>query len=192
MLPRPESDPPELRPPPEAATTPCRNRRAPPSPVSAQQLSSASGRVRGVSPRAVTHRSGSIPRAPAQRYRERECPLSAAVMVSALAVTAVRASSSPGNTGKPRRPWPELGRTVPDGDRAMTVYGWAGSGEGSRWLRSPLAGPVVHRYWLVAALSVFDTRTDTTLARLMITPFSSASRSYFACVKTRPRRSSSA
>src|SRR4029077_2110562 len=88
--------------------------------------------------------------------------------------------------------WPELGRTVPDGDRAMTAYGRAGSGEGSRWLRSPLAGPVVHRYWLVAALSVFDTRTDTTLARLMIRPFWSASRSYFAWVKTRLRRSSSA
>ena len=47
-------------------------------------------------------------------------------------------------------------------------------------------------YWPVAALSVFDTRTDTTLARLMITPLWWASRSYLAWVKTRLRRSSSA
>ena len=43
---------------------------------------------------------------------------------------------------------------------------------------SLLAGPAVTSYWPVAALSVFDTRTDTTLARLMITPLWWASRSY--------------
>jgi hypothetical protein len=47
-------------------------------------------------------------------------------------------------------------------------------------------------YWPVAALSVFDTRTATTLARLMITPLWPASRPYLAWVKTRLRRSSSA
>src|SRR5258706_11418615 len=49
-----------------------------------------------------------------------------------------------------------------------------------------------YRYWPVAALSVLDTRTDTTLARLMMTPFSSASRSYLAWRRTRLRCSSSA
>ncbi len=49
-----------------------------------------------------------------------------------------------------------------------------------------------HRYWPAAAVSVLDTRTDTTLARLMMTPFSSSWRSYRARVKTRLRRSSSA
>jgi hypothetical protein len=37
-----------------------------------------------------------------------------------------------------------------------------------------------YRYWPVVALSVFDTRTDTTLARLMTTAFSPASRLYRA------------
>jgi len=54
----------------------------------------------------------------------------------------------------------------------MTVY-WVG------WIRGrinvaafvPFAGPSCHRYWPVAALSVVETRTDTTLVRLMITPF---------------------
>jgi uncharacterized protein DUF5994 len=49
-----------------------------------------------------------------------------------------------------------------------------------------------HKYWPVAALSVLDTRTDTTLARLMITPFSSASRLYLAWRRTRLRCSFSA
>jgi hypothetical protein len=49
-----------------------------------------------------------------------------------------------------------------------------------------------HRYWRDAGLSFVDTRTDTTLARLLATPFSSASRSYLAWVKTRLRPSSSA
>jgi hypothetical protein len=53
-------------------------------------------------------------------------------------------------------------------------------------------GQLCHMYWPVAALSVFDTRTDTTLARLMITPLWPVSRSYLAWVKTRLRRSSSA
>jgi hypothetical protein len=47
-------------------------------------------------------------------------------------------------------------------------------------------------YWPVAALSVFDTRTATTLARLMITPLWPVSRPYLAWGKTRLRRSSSA
>ena len=40
----------------------------------------------------------------------------------------------------------------------------------SKWLRSAPRRAGCHMYWPVAALSVFDTRTATTLARLMITP----------------------
>jgi hypothetical protein len=56
---------------------------------------------------------------------------------------------------------------------------------------SPSPGRLSH-VLAAAALSVFDTRTDTTLARLMITPLWPASRTYLAWVKTRLRRSSSA
>jgi hypothetical protein len=49
-----------------------------------------------------------------------------------------------------------------------------------------------YRYWPVVSLSVLDTRTDTTLARLTTTPFSADSRSYLARINTRLRRSSSA
>src|SRR5690348_12094693 len=59
--------------------------------------------------------------------------------------------------------------------------GWMGTG--SKWPRFPLRWASCYRYWPVAALSVVDTRTATTLARLMITPFWSASRSYRAWVK---------
>jgi hypothetical protein len=61
-----------------------------------------------------------------------------------------------------------------------------------KWLCSPPRWTSCHRYWPVAAVSVCDTRTDTTLARLMITPFWSASRLYLAWARTRLRRSSSA
>jgi hypothetical protein len=73
MLPSRESDPPELAPPREATTHSVPEPACTTVPVSAQQLSSASGRVRGVSLRAVTHRSAPIPRTSAQRYRERGC-----------------------------------------------------------------------------------------------------------------------
>ncbi len=69
--------------------------------------------------------------------------------------------------------------------------GWAGWGR-IKVAEFPLAGASCYRYWPVAALSVADTRTATTLARLMITPFWLDSRSYRAWVKTRLRRSSSA
>src|SRR5690606_15861785 len=51
---------------------------------------------------------------------------------------------------------------------------------------------LTYRYWPASALSVLDTRADTTLARLMIMPFTSASRSYLARINTRLRRSSTA
>jgi hypothetical protein len=44
------------------------------------------------------------------------------------------------------------------------------SGARIKWLGFP-RWTSCHRYWPVAALSFCDTRTDTTLARLMITPF---------------------
>src|SRR5271165_6032803 len=73
MLPEPEGDPPGLRPSPEAAATAAPEPACTTVPISARQLSSASGvpagRARGVSPRAVTHRSAPIPRTPAPRYR---------------------------------------------------------------------------------------------------------------------------
>jgi hypothetical protein len=115
MLPGPGSDPPGLRPPPEAATTALPEPACTPSP--SVRSSSASGvpagRARGVSPRAVTQ-----PVSPGSSYSrsavpgERVSP-SLAVIASALAVTTVRGSSSAGNGGRPRRPWPGPGRTVP-------------------------------------------------------------------------------
>jgi len=86
-------------------------------PISAQQLSPAggvpAGRARGVSPRAVTQpvstgSSHSRSAVPGERVS-----LSVAVIASVLAVTTVPASSSAGNAGRPRGPWPGPGRTVP-------------------------------------------------------------------------------
>src|SRR6266536_4697696 len=59
---------------------------------------------------------------------------------------------------------------------------------GRRWAGN---GPT-YRYWPVVSLSLLETRTDTTLARLMIMPLRPASRLYLACARTRPRRSTSA
>ncbi|HEV8276588.1 MAG TPA: hypothetical protein VGQ26_12965, partial [Streptosporangiaceae bacterium] len=55
----------------------------------------------------------------------------------------------------------------PKGRRKESRVGWMGAG--SKWPRFPPRWVSYYRYWPVASLSVVDTRTATTLARLMIT-----------------------
>ena len=117
MLPEPGSDPPGLRPSPGGgchcgAGTGVHHR---PHQCAAAQLSQR--RVSRTGPGSFsadsdspvsTGSSHSRPAVPGERVS-----LSLAVIASALAVTTVRASSSAGHAGKPRRPWPGPGRTVP-------------------------------------------------------------------------------
>jgi membrane protein len=87
-----------------------------------------------------------------------------------LFAATLAATSTPARS----RTWPRLAYATPANGRA------------------PSDRPSRYRYWPGVAVSVLDTRTDTTLARLTTTPFSRASRSYLARVKTRLRRSSRA
>jgi hypothetical protein len=124
----------------------CLNRRAPPSPSvrssSAQPSGVPAGRARGVSPRAVTHRSAPVPRTPAPRYPGAWVSLSLAVMASALAVTTTRASSSAGSAGKPGH-GRDLAARCPDGGRAMMVRWRLDQGQDQSGCVLPLAGPAV-------------------------------------------------
>jgi len=138
---------PDSAPPPEAAATAVPEPARTTVPISARQLSSASGvpagRTRGVSPRAVTQpvstdSSHSRPAVPGEWVSS-----SLAVIAGALAVTTVRASSSAGSAGKPRRPWRDLAAQCPDGGRAMIVCWWLDQGQDQSGCVLPLAGPAV-------------------------------------------------